>query len=382
MIQQQIQMVDLQSQYLRIKNEIDAALIQCAGAANYIKGPEVKFFEDQLAKYLGTKHVISCANGTDALQIALMALDLKIGDEIIIPAFTYVATAEAIALLGLKPVMVDVDIHSFNIAIEQIERAITHKTKAIVPVHLYGQSAHLQPIMQLAEKHNLFVIEDNAQAMGAEYIFSNGTQYKTGTIGHIGCHSFFPTKNLGCFGDGGALTTNNSELAERCRMIASHGQKIKYHHEIIGCNSRLDTLQSAVLSVKLPYLEQYIMARQKAARFYDENLSGIPQISLPETMDHAMHTYNQYTIMVKNNQRDVLQQHLRNRDIPTVIYYPLPLYRQKAFKNYCPKGFELKNTEELCNAVLSLPMHTELNTEIQYRIIHAIKSFFSSNTHS
>ena len=282
-----IQMVDLKSQYLKIKEEIDSALINCVESTRYIKGPEVKLFEENLAKYLDVNHVISCGNGTDALQIAFMALDLQAGDEVIVPAFTYVATAEAIALLKLIPVMVDVEPHTFNIDVNAVENAITPNTKAIVPVHLYGQSANMEPIMQLAVKHGLFIIEDNAQALGAETIFSDGTVKKTGTIGHIGCNSFFPTKNLGTFGDGGALTTNDPQLAERCRMISTHGQKQKYYHETIGCNSRLDTIHAAVLNVKLKYLDDYISARQKAAEYYYNNLNEPDWLNLPHKASYV-----------------------------------------------------------------------------------------------
>jgi UDP-2-acetamido-2-deoxy-ribo-hexuluronate aminotransferase len=368
-----IQMVDLKSQYLKIKDEIDSALINCVESTRYIKGPEVKLFEENLGKYLGVNHVISCGNGTDALQIAFMALDLQPGNEVIVPAFTYVATAEAIALLKLIPVMVDVDPDTFNIDVNAIEKTITPKTRAIVPVHLYGQTANMEPIMQLAEKHNLYVIEDNAQALGAETIFSDGTIKKTGTIGHIGCNSFFPTKNLGTFGDGGALTTNDEKLAERCRMISTHGQKQKYYHETIGCNSRLDTIHAAVLNVKLKYLNDYIAARQKAAEYYYENLNEPDWLVLPQKASYANHSFNQFTITIKNGKRDALQEHLKQNGIPSIIYYPLPLYKQPAFQQYSPDNFKLENTEMLCNSVLSIPMHTELTEEIQDKVISAIK---------
>ncbi|MBN1768003.1 MAG: DegT/DnrJ/EryC1/StrS family aminotransferase [Prolixibacteraceae bacterium] len=370
-----IQMVDLKSQYLKIKNEIDAALINCVESTRYIKGPEVKQFEENLGKYLGVNHVISCGNGTDALQIALMAMDLQPGDEVIVPAFTYVATAEAIALLKLTPVMVDVEPDTFNIDVNAIEQAITHKTKAIVPVHLYGQSSDMEPIMKLAEKHKLFVIEDNAQALGAETVFSDRTIKKTGTIGHIGCNSFFPTKNLGTFGDGGALTTNDEKLAERCRMIASHGQKQKYYHETIGCNSRLDTIHAAILNVKLKYLDSYIAARQKAAEYYYKNLSELNWLTLPNKATYANHSFNQFTLKIKNGKRDALQDYLKQNGIPSIIYYPLPLYKQPAFQQYIPYNFKLENTETLCSSVLSILMHTELTSEIQDKVIYTIKKF-------
>ena len=370
-----IQMVDLKSQYLKIKNEIDSALLNCVESTHYIKGPEVKQFEENLGNYLNVKHVITCGNGTDALQIAFMALDLQPGDEVIVPAFTYVATAEAIALLKLIPVMVDVDPDTFNIDVNTIEKAITPKTKAIVPVHLYGQSANMEAIMLLAEKNNIYVIEDNAQALGAETFFSDGTTMKTGTIGHIGCNSFFPTKNLGTFGDGGALTTNNPKLAERCRMISTHGQKQKYYHETIGCNSRLDTIHAAVLNIKLKYLDKYITARKEAANYYYENLNDLDWLKLPQKTTSANHSFNQFTLIVKYGKRNALQEHLKQNDIPTIIYYPLPLYKQPAFQQYSQDGFYLKNTEMLCNSVLSIPMHTELTKEIQSQVIQSIKEF-------
>jgi UDP-2-acetamido-2-deoxy-ribo-hexuluronate aminotransferase len=370
-----IQMVDLKSQYLKIKEEIDSALINCVESTRYIKGPEVKLFEENLGKYLGVNHVISCGNGTDALQIAFMALDLQPGNEVIVPAFTYVATAEAIALLKLIPVMVDVDPDTFNIDVNAIEKAITPKTKAIVPVHLYGQTANMEPLMKLAEKHNLFVIEDNAQALGAETIFSDGTVKKTGTIGHIGCNSFFPTKNLGTFGDGGAITTNDPVLAERCRMISTHGQKQKYYHETIGCNSRLDTIHAAILNVKLKYLNDYIAARQKAAEYYYENLNEQDWLVLPQKATYANHSFNQFTLTVKNGRRDALQEYLKQNGIPSIIYYPLPLYKQPAFQQYSPDNFKLEHTEILCNSVLSIPMHTELTEEIQDKVISALINF-------
>jgi UDP-2-acetamido-2-deoxy-ribo-hexuluronate aminotransferase len=370
-----IQMVDLKGQYHKIKSEIDAALLSCVESTNYIKGPEVFTFERNLGRYLNTEHVISCGNGTDALQIALMALVLNPGDEVIVPAFTYVATAEAIALLKLTPVMVDVEPDSFNIDITQIENAITSRTKAIVPVHLYGQSANMQAVMEIAERFGLFVIEDNAQSLGAEYIFPDGTTKKTGTIGHLGCHSFFPTKNLGCFGDGGAISTNDPQLAERCRMIATHGQKKKYYHEIVGCNSRLDTLHATVLDVKLKYLDIYIAARQNAANYYYRNLVDLDWAELPEKMTYAVHSFNQFTLKVKHGKREELQTFLKDQGIPTVIYYPLPLYQQPAFRNYIADDFKLETTEYLCSSVLSIPMHTELSTKIQDYIIDALKKF-------
>lgn len=370
-----IQMVDLKSQYEKIKDEIDTALFSCIESTRFIKGPEVAVFEEALSKYLGVSYTIGCGNGTDALQIALMALELNPGDEIIVPAFTYVATIEAIALLGLKPVMVDVNADSFNISVEAVKKAITANTKVIVPVHLYGQSADMEAIMKIAEEHNIKVIEDNAQALGAETLFSDGSIKKTGTIGHLGCNSFFPTKNLGCFGDGGAITTNDAALAEKCRMIAAHGQKKKYHHSVIGCNSRLDTIQAAVLNVKLNYLDDFLSNRIKAAEYYYTSLSSIKGIILPPKTEYAKHTFNQFTLKIENGKRDELQAYLNKDGIPSIIYYPLPLYKQEAFANYWKKDNGLENTETLCNSVLSIPMHTELNTEIQDRIIKSIRNF-------
>lgn len=371
---QNIPMVDLNGQYHKIKPEIDSAVISCIESSQFIKGKQVTIFKESLANFLNVNHVIGCGNGTDALQIALMALDLQPGDEVIVPAFTYVATAEAIALLKLIPVMIDVEPGTFNISRNEIEKAITPKTKAIIPVHLYGQSADMNVIMEIAEKNNLFVIEDNAQALGAEYRFRNGKLQKTGTIGHIGCNSFFPTKNLGCFGDGGALTTNNAALAEKCRMIAAHGQKKKYHHSVIGCNSRLDTIQAAVLNVKLKYFEKHLKARKEAANNYYHLLSGIDWIELPEKLENAVHTFNQFTLRIKNGKRNHLQNFLKENGIPTIIYYPLPLYKQEAFQNYW-KGTKLENTEMLCNSVLSIPMHTELTETVQKYIAETIRKF-------
>lgn len=370
-----IQMVDLQGQYAKIQNEIDQAVLQSIRNAAFINGPEVKLFQKKLEEFTGSNFVIPCANGTDALQIALMALDLNFGDEIIVPAFTYVATAEVIALLGLIPVMVDVDARTFNIDPAQIEKAITPKTKAIVPVHLFGQSSDMEPIMELAVKYKLWVIEDNAQSLGSAYRFKNGTIRKTGTIGHIGCTSFFPTKNLGCYGDGGAITTDNEDLAIKLRMIANHGQKIKYHHSVIGCNSRLDTLQAAILNVKMNYLSVHLEARKKAANYYTKALKDWPFAQIPEINDNILHTFNQYTLIVKNGYRDELKVFLGERKIPTMIYYPLPLYQQEAFKGYVESGYSLTNTENLCQSVLSIPIHTELNEEIQSNIISNLLEF-------
>ncbi len=372
-------MVDLQGQYKKIKNEIDQAVSDCISSTAFINGPAVKEFQLNLERYLGVKHVIPCANGTDSLQIAMMALDLKPGDEVICPAFTYVATAEVIGLLGLTPIMVDVNPNTFNIDVSDIEKAITSKTKAIVPVHLYGQSCDMEPIMELAEKHNLFVIEDNAQAIGADYTFSDGRFAKTGTIGHIGSTSFFPSKNLGCYGDGGALMTNDDELAKRMRMIANHGQEKKYYHKVLGCNSRLDTIQATILNVKLKHLDAYSNARNEMASFYDSAFAHIEEIQLPQRQKNSTHVFHQYTLRVKNGKRNELQHYLAENGIPSMIYYPLPLYKQEAFQQFVTPDFlELDITELLCNEVLSLPIHTEMNREDMAWVCSNVKSFFTN----
>ncbi|MFN3299692.1 MAG: DegT/DnrJ/EryC1/StrS family aminotransferase [Sediminibacterium sp.] len=373
-----IQMVDLKGQYEKIKDEVNQGIQDCIDATAFINGPAVMEFQKDFENYLQVKHVIPCANGTDALQIAMMALGLKPGDEVIVPAFTYVATAEVIGLLGLKPVMVDVDGDTFNIEIENLEKYVTANTKAIVPVHLYGQSADMEKVMKFAEKHNLFVIEDNAQAIGADYTFADGTSKKTGTIGHIGCTSFFPSKNLGCYGDGGALMTNDDELALKIRMIANHGQEKKYYHKVLGCNSRLDTIQAAVLKVKLKHLDEYSAARNKMASYYDDSLKNIEGLQIPVRAENSTHVFHQYTLKVKDGKRDQLQKFLSAKNIPSMIYYPLPLYKQEAFQQYVNEGFSLPVTEQLCREVLSLPVHTEFNQEVQDYIITEINNFFNS----
>lgn len=370
-----IQMVDLKNQYLKIKNEIDSEIINCIENSQFINGPAVNKFQISLQNYLNVKHVIPCANGTDSLQIAMMSLGLKPGDEVICPAFTYVATAEVIGLLGLIPVMVDVDPNTFNITYEAIESAITNKTKAIVPVHLYGQSCDMEPILLLGQKYKLFIIEDNAQAIGAEYTFKNGTKAKTGTMGDIGSISFFPSKNLGCFGDGGALTTNNDELAAKMRMIANHGQEVKYFHKILGCNSRLDNIQAAVLNVKIRKLNDYIRSRNEMANYYDNNLSNNSKIQIPVRQNNSTHVFHQYTLKIKNGARDDLQKFLASNKIPSMIYYPFPLYKQPAFKNYVTKGFQISNVENLCNEVISIPIHTEINWDHMKFICDKINQF-------
>ncbi len=368
-------MVDLVSQYKRLEKEIDTAMEAVIRSGRYINGPVVREFENALADFLDVKHVIGCANGTDALQIALMALDLNPGDEVIIPAFTYVATAEVIALLGLKPVMVDVDSLTFNIDVNELEKAITHKTKAIIPVHLFGQSADMEKIMHIAHRHNLYVIEDNAQSLGAEYSFSSGQGRKTGAIGHIGCTSFFPSKNLGCFGDGGAMLTHDSALAEKLRMIANHGQSEKYIHQTVGCNSRLDTLQAAILLAKLSHLDSFNKERQRIAHAYDQAFESLKGIITPFRANISTHVFHQYTLKVLPDQRNALQKHLSQHGVPSMIYYPLPLYRQKAYStNY--SGQPLEHTEKLCLSVLSLPIHTEMDDETLEFIIHTVQSFY------
>ena len=372
-----IQMVDLKSQYEKIKEEIAAGIQNCLDNTAYINGPAVKEFQQDFEKYLGVKHVIPCANGTDALQIALMALDLKPGDEVICPAFTYVATAEVIGLLGLVPIMVDVDVDTFNISLDHLDQYVTPKTKVIVPVHLYGQSADMEQILAFAKKHNLYVVEDNAQAIGSDYTFADGSSKKTGAIGEIGCTSFFPSKNLGCYGDGGAIMTNDDELAAKIRMIANHGQEKKYYHKVLGCNSRLDTLQAEVLKVKLKHLDEYAAARNKMADYYDQNLAEISEIEVPKRSASSNHVFHQYTLKIKNGKRDALQQYLAENKIPSMIYYPLPLYKQEAFQQYVGADFSLPVTEVLCQEVLSLPIHTEFNKESSDYVIASIKKFFT-----
>jgi dTDP-4-amino-4,6-dideoxygalactose transaminase len=372
-----IQMMDLVGQYKNIQQEVDAAILNVVHQGQFINGPDVVQFQKSMEEYTGSRHVIPCANGTDALQIALMALELQPDDEVIVPAFTYVATAEVIGLLRLTPVMVDVDATSFNITCDNIKKGFSSKTKAIVPVHLFGQSCDMSPIMDFAEEHGIYVVEDNAQALGAFYTFPDSTRERTGTIAHIGCTSFFPTKNLGCYGDGGALMTNNELLATKIRMIANHGQKQKYHHEVLGCNSRLDTLQAAILNVKLKYLDDYAKARYRVAQVYTAALKEIPDIDTPIELPFSTHVYNQYTIKVKNGKRDVLKKYLADNGIPTMIYYPLPLQEQNAFKAITRTAESLAVAKELSQSVLSLPMHTELTAEEQEFIIAKIKHFFS-----
>ncbi|MDG1881861.1 MAG: DegT/DnrJ/EryC1/StrS family aminotransferase [Schleiferiaceae bacterium] len=371
-----IQMVDLLSQHQKIQMELDSAVLKVAHSGSYVNGPEVKIFTEGLKTFLGVEHVIPCANGTDALQIALMSLGLKPGDEVITAAFTYIATAEVISLLGLKAVLVDVEPDYFGLDIDQVESAITSKTKAIIPVHLYGQAANMERLNSIALKHELEIIEDSAQSMGAKYNFSDGRTEMLGTIGTIGCTSFFPSKNLGCMGDGGALFTNDRVLAERIKMISNHGQKIKYQHDVIGCNSRLDTIQAAILSVKLNYLEEYNSSRQRAAYFYDQGLGNLSTLQIPKRRKDSSHVYHQYTLRVLDGSRDSLAKFLNDKGIPSMIYYPFPLHFQKAFKSdQYPIG-SLPVSEKLSSQVLSLPMHSELDEQIQVYIVETIKKFY------
>ncbi len=371
-----IQMVDLLSQYKKIKTEIDSQIEKVILSSVFVKGGRVVEFEENLKDYLDVEHVISCGNGTDALQIALMALDLKENDEVITTPFTFVSTLEVLALMKLKPVLVDVDPNSFNIRPDLINRKIDHHTKAIIPVHLYGQCSDMETLNEIARGNNLFIIEDACQALGTEYIFKNGMTAKAGTIGDIACNSFFPTKNLGSFGDGGAIYTNNHELAKKMRSIANHGMSQRYYYQQIGINSRLDAIQAAILDVKLKYLDQYILDRQAAAAFYDRELAGIQEIAIPARVSYSSHTFHQYTIKVPER-RDELQQFLRSKNIPSMIYYPLPLHLQEAYQYLGYQKGDFPVAEELSEQVLSLPMHTELTDEQLNYIVSAIREFFN-----
>ncbi|MCU0348315.1 MAG: DegT/DnrJ/EryC1/StrS family aminotransferase [Saprospiraceae bacterium] len=367
-------MVDLKGQYQKIKFEIDEAVLNCIESAQFIQGPQVKLFENELAAYLGAQQVIACANGTDALQIALMALGLQPGDEVIVPTFTYVATAEVIGLLKLTPVMVDVDPDTFNVTADIIEKAITTRTKAIVPVHLFGQCADMEPIMALAKKHGLWVIEDNAQAIGADYTFASGEKKKAGTIGHIGTTSFFPAKNLGCYGDGGAIMTNDDDLAKKIRMVANHGQSKKYYHDVLGVNSRLDSIQAAILSVKLPHLNSYCAARQAVAEAYDAAFRDLPGVTTPVREPKSTHVFHQYTLKVPAEKRAGIIAYLSENGVPSMIYYPVPLYKQEAFKPFWGERADLPVTEQLCQTVMSLPIHTEMDEALLQHIAQAFKN--------
>ncbi len=356
-------MVDLKGQYEKIKKEVDAGISEVINTTAFINGPAVKEFQTDLEKYLGVKHVIPCANGTDALQIAMMALGLKPGDEVITASFTYVATAEVIGLLGLTPVLVDVDPDTFNIDVDAIEKNITAKTKAIVPVHLFGQCADMERIMAIAAKHNIAVIEDTAQAIGADYTFKDGRKVKAGTIGTIGCTSFFPSKNLGCYGDGGAMYTNDDVLASKMRMIAHHGQSKQYHHEVLGVNSRLDTIQAAILKVKLKHLDEYAAARNVVADFYDKAFAEHPKLKTPVRFSNSNHVFHQYTLQLSGLDRALLRDRLAERGVSSMIYYPIPLHKQKAFASERYNTIKFPVTEQLCETVLSLPIHTEMDAE-------------------
>jgi UDP-2-acetamido-2-deoxy-ribo-hexuluronate aminotransferase len=372
---EKLKMVDLYGQYARIKTDIDRAIEEVLTSTAFIQGPQVSTFAAELASYTGAGMVIPCANGTDALQIAMMALDIKAGDEVILPVHTYVATAEVIALLGIRPVFVDVDKDNFNLDVTAIERVITSRTKAIVPVHLYGQCADMESILEVAARHKLHVIEDAAQALGAEFIFKDGRRKQAGTMGTIGTTSFFPSKNLGCFGDGGAIFTNDLALGEKIRMISNHGQKVKYKHDIIGCNSRLDTLQAAILSVKLKHIADYMKRRSDVATTYDRDLSKVAPVKIPFRTSYSTHVFNQYTIRVPK--RDELQKFLAGKNIPTMIYYPIPLHFQTAFRQ---DGFgegSFPVTEELSKTVISLPIHTELIAAELDHVTSAIKEFYA-----
>ncbi|NML56597.1 DegT/DnrJ/EryC1/StrS family aminotransferase [Chryseobacterium cheonjiense] len=369
-----IQMVDLQSQYYKIKNEVDNAVSNVMDSAAFINGPEVKSFQNELESYLDVNHVIPCANGTDALQIALMALDLKEGDEIITADFTFAATVEVIHLLKLKSVLVDVDYDTFTISTEAIKKAITPKTKAIIPVHLFGQCANMEEILKIAEQHNLYVIEDNAQAIGAEFTFSDGSVKKAGTMSTVGTTSFFPSKNLGCYGDGGAIFTNNDELAHRLRGIVNHGMYERYYHDEVGVNSRLDSIQAAILRKKLPHLDNYNEARNKAADYYDEAFAGHEHILTPKRAENSTHVFHQYTLRILNGKRNDLQKFLTEKEIPAMIYYPVALRKQKAYFQESNDA-DFVNTDKLLDEVISLPMHTELDEEQLKYIADAVLEF-------
>ncbi len=373
-----IQMVDTKTQYLAIKEEVDAAIHEVLDSAAYINGKAVKDFAQNLATYLDVQHVIPCANGTDALQIAMMALGLQPGDEVITPSFTYIATTEVVALLNLKPVFVDVDPVTYCMDIESLKKAITPKTKAIVPVHLYGQAAPMEEILAIAKQHNIYVIEDNAQAIGCDYTFSDGTKKKTGTMGHIGATSFYPSKNLGAFGDGGALFTNDAALATKMSMIANHGQSERYYHDVVGCNSRLDSIQAAILNIKLKYLNKYNAARQEVAAYYSKGFAAIEQIVTPTTASYTTNVFHQYTMQLKNVDREKFIAHLAAKEIPCMIYYPVPGHLQKMFGEQNKTNWDLPVTDSLTPCVCSLPIHTEMDKEQLAYIVEGVQSFFKA----
>lgn len=373
-----IQMVDTKSQYHQIKNEVDQAVLEVLESSAFINGKPVQQFSEELANYLGVAHVIPCANGTDALQIAMMALGLKPGDEVITPSFTYIATTEVIALLRLTPVFVEVDPHTFCMDPESLRKAITSKTKAIVPVHLYGHAAPMAEILRIAQEHELYVIEDNAQAIGSAYTFPDGRVAKTGTMGHIGCTSFYPSKNLGAYGDGGAIFTQEAELAERLRMIANHGQRTRYYHEVVGCNSRLDSVQAAILRIKLRRLDAYNQARRTVAAFYDQAFATHPLITTPFQAAYSKHVFHQYTLkLAVGVDRNGLVKHLADRSIPSMIYYPVPGHRQPMFSEFGTAELPMPITDALTDAVISLPIHTEMDEEQQLHIVNAVLEFLN-----
>ena len=372
-----IQMVDLKSQYEKIQTEVDASVLNVIRSTQYINGPEVKSFQKELEEYLDVKHVIPCANGTDALQIAMMALDLKPGDEVITSNFTYVATAEVIALLKLTPVLVDVYPDTFDIDIEAMEKAITPKTKAIVPVHLFGQATNMEALMEIAKKHNLFVIEDTAQAIGCDYLFKDGSKQKVGTIGTIGCTSFFPAKNLGCYGDGGAIFTNDDELAIKLRQTANHGQSRQYIHDRVGVNSRLDSIQAAILRIKLRHLDTYSAERNKAASYYDQAFGAHKKVKIPKRATYSNHVFHQYTLQLNNVNREEIIAFLREKEVPAMIYYPIPLHMQDAYTDSRYKKEDFPVTEKLCATVISLPMQTELSEEQLKYITDSVLEFLN-----
>lgn len=371
-------MVDLQSQYNKIKTEVNAGIQEVIDTTTFIKGGKVNDFQHSLEKYLNVKHVIPVGNGTDALQIALMALGLKPGDEVITPTFTFIATAEVVALLGLTPVVVDVDFDTFNISLESLKKAITPKTKAIVPVHLFGQNADMEGILSLAKEHNLFVIEDACQSIGSEYTFSDGHKVQSGCMGNIGCTSFFPSKNLGCFGDGGAIFTNNDDLAAKMRAISNHGMVVRYYHDIVGINSRLDSIQAAVLDVKLKYLDNYIASRQAAAAYYGSAFSNNEKLIVPTQAENSTHVFHQYTLKLKDVNRAELIKYLAEKGIPAMVYYPVPLHLQKAYQDDRYNAGDFPVAEKLSDCVFSLPMHTEL-TEAQLDYITSSVLSFINN---
>jgi UDP-2-acetamido-2-deoxy-ribo-hexuluronate aminotransferase len=370
-----IRMVDLKTQYEKIKPEVDAAIHEVLDTTAFINGPAVQRFQKNLEQYQGVKHVIPCANGTDALQVSMMALGLEPGDEVITVSFTFVATVEVIALLKLTPILVDVEPGTFNMDIEALKKAITPKTKAIVPVHLFGQCIDMEPVMKIAKEHKLFIIEDACQAIGSDYTFSDGTVKKAGTMGDIGVTSFFPSKNLGCYGDGGAIFTNDDALAAKLRYVVNHGMAVRYYHDEIGVNSRLDSIQAAILDVKLKHLDEYAAARQKAADLYDSYFSKIPQLKVPERSAKSTHVFHQYTLVTKDIDRDKLLEHLQAKNIPCAIYYPVPMHMQKAYRSERYKEGDLPVTEHLSHTVISLPMHTEMDAEQVAFIAGAIGEF-------